>query len=159
MQTSVNEYMEKGLAGQLADIGNADVVTRANAYGATIPFGVFVTKGTNEGEAVLPDATGEVTGVVGLGVVLRSHTPAPGRGIRGRRSDAGPQARPGVGSRGRRGNRRVCRLCALCGRRRRTVGGRFDRTRTGTDAVALPGAKFVTDADAGELALLDINLP
>ena len=45
MQTTVNEYMEKGLAGEIADIGYSDIVTRVNAYGDTIPFGVFVTKG------------------------------------------------------------------------------------------------------------------
>jgi hypothetical protein len=37
--------------------------------------------------------------------------------------------------------------------------GAFRSDADGTDAVALPGAKFVTDAIAGELALLDINLP
>jgi len=74
MQTQVNEYMEKGLAGQLADIGNTDVITRANSQGAAIPFGAFVTKGAAEGQAVLPTTSAQVTGLSGLGVTLRSHT-------------------------------------------------------------------------------------
>lgn len=158
MQTSVNEYMEKGLAGQLADVGNADIVTRANAYGDTIPFGVFVTKGTNEGEAVPPEATGEVTGLVGLGVVVRSHTQPQDEGY----ADGDPMP---VLKRGRVWVPVEDAVTAESAAFVRFVAagaeqlGAFRSDADGTDAVALPGAKFVTDADAGELALLDINLP
>jgi hypothetical protein len=158
MQTEVSSYMEKGLAGQVADIGHTDIITRANAYGESIPFGVFVTKGANEGEAVVPDATGEVTGLVGLGVVLRSHTQPQGEGY----ADGDPMP---VMKKGRvwvpvedavtAETAAFVRFVAGTGEQL----GAFRSDADGTDAVALPGAKFVTDAGAGELALLDLNLP
>jgi len=158
MQTEVSEYMEKGLAGQLADVGNADIVTRANASGGAIPFGVFVTKGAAQREATLPDATGEVTGLTGLGVVLRSHTQPQGEGY----ADSDPMP---VLKRGRvwvpvedavtAESAAFVRFVAGVGEQL----GAFRSDADGTDAVALPGAKFVSDAGAGELALLDINLP
>ena len=158
MQTSVNDYRDKGLAGQLADIGNHDVITRANAYGDTIPFGVFVTKGANEGEAVLPDATGEVTGLVGLGVVGRSNMQPQGEGY----ADGDPMP---IIKKGRVWVPVEDAVTAESAAFVRFVAagaeqlGAFRSDADGTDAVALPGAKFVTDAIAGELALLDINLP
>jgi hypothetical protein len=158
MQTQVNNYMEKALAGQLADIGQADIVTRINASRDTIPFGVFVTKGTNEGEATLPGATEQVTGTVGLGVVLRSHTQPRGEGY----ADDDPMP---VIKRGRvwvpvedtvtAESEAFVRFVADAGEQL----GAFRSDADGTDAVALPGAKFVSDAEAGELALLDLNLP
>lgn len=158
MQTQVDEYMEKGLAGQLGDIGQADVITRINAYGDTIPFGVFVTKGAAEREAVLPDASAEVTGTVGLGVTLRSHTQPQDEGY----ADGDPMS---VIKKGRvwvpvedavtAESEAFVRFVAAGAEQL----GTFRSDADGTDAVALPGAKFVSDAEAGELALLDLNLP
>jgi hypothetical protein len=158
MQTQVNEYMEKGLAGELADIGPADIITRINTHSAAIPFGVFVTKGANQGEAVVPDASAEVTGLAGLGVVLRSHTQPQGEGY----AVGDPMA---VIKKGRvwvpvenaviAESAAFVRFVAGAGEQL----GAFRADADGTDAVALPGAKFASDAAAGELALLDLNLP
>ena len=158
MQTQVNDYMEKGLAGQLADIGRADVVTRVNASGGNIPFGVFVTKGANEGEAVLPDASGEVTGLVGLGVVGRSHTQPEGEGY----ADQDPMP---IIKKGRvwvpvedAVTAETAAFVRFVAAGDEQLGG-FRSDADGGDAVALPGAKFTSDAAVGELAMLDINLP
>lgn len=158
MQTSVNEYRDKGLAGQLADIGSHDVVTRANASGGSIPPGVFVTKGGNEGEAVLPDATGDVTGLVGLGVVGRSNTQAQDEGY----ADGDPMP---IIKKGRVWVPVEDGVTAETAAFVRFVAagaeqlGAFRSDADGGDAVALSGAKFASDAIAGEVALLDINLP
>ena len=158
MQTQVNEYMEKGLAGQLADIGNADVITRANSQGAAIPFGTFVTKGAAEGQAVLPTASAQVTGLAGLGVTLRSHTQPQEEGY----ADGDPMP---VIKKGRVWVPVEDAVTAESAAFVRFVAagaeqlGAFRSDADGTDAVALPGAKFVCDAEAGGLALLDLNLP
>lgn len=158
MQTQVNEYMEKGLAGELADIGPTDIVTRANADSAAIAFGVFVTKGANEGEAVLPTATGQVTGPEGLGVVLRSHTQPQDEGYAV--SDPMPVIKKGrvwvpVEDAVTAESAAFVRFAVNTTEQL----GAF-RSDADTDkAVALPGAKFVSDAAAGALALLDLNLP
>lgn len=158
MQTQVDTYMEKGLAGQLADIGPTDIVTRINAHSAAVPFAVFVTKGANEGEARLPSASAEVTGLAGLGVVLRSHTQPQNEGY----AVGDPMA---VIKKGRVWvpveNAVAAESAAFVRFAVNTTEqtGAF-RSDADTDkAVALPGAKFVSDAAAGALALLDLNLP
>ena len=158
MQTQVNEYMEKGLAGQLADIGTSDIVTRLNAQGDVVPFGVFVTKGAAEGQAALPTASAQVTGPVGLGVTLRSHTQPQNEGY----ADGDPMS---VIKKGRvwvpvedavtAESEAFVRFVAAGAEQL----GAFRSDADGTDAVALPGAKFVSDAEAGALALVDLNLP
>ena len=158
MQTQVNEYMQKGMAGGLADIGPCDIVTRINADAAAIPFGVFVTKGANQGEAVLPTVSGEVTGPVGQGVVLRSHTQPQEEGYAV--SDPMSVIKKGrvwvpVDSAVTAESAAFVRFVAGAGEQL----GVFRADADGTDAVALPGAKFVSDASAGELAVLDLNLP
>jgi hypothetical protein len=158
MQTQVNEYMEKALPGQLADIGQADIVTRINETEASVPFGVFVTKGTAEGTAVLPEAATDITGPAGLGVVLRSHTQPQGEGYAA--GDPLPVIKKGrvwvpVEDEVEAETEAFVRFVAGTGEQL----GAFRSDADGTDAVALPGAKFITDAPAGELALVDLNLP
>ncbi len=157
MQTSVRENMEVGLAGQIADIGKSDVLTYANEQGDIIPFGSFVTKGSGEGLAVLPDATGEVTGLVGLGVVARSHTQPQDEGYADK--DVMPVVKKGrvwvpVEDAVEAESAAFVRFVAEGAEQL----GAFRSDADGTDAVALPNAKFVTDAEAGEVALLDLNL-
>lgn len=158
MQTQINEYMAKGLAGQIADIGPTDIVTRINESESAVPFGVFVTKGSAEGTAVLPEAATDITGLTGLGVVLRSHTQPRGEGYAA--GDPLPVIKKGrvwvpVEDVVEAETEAFVRFVADAGEQQ----GAFRSDSDGTDAVALPGAKFVTDALAGELALLDLNLP
>ncbi|BBO74407.1 hypothetical protein DSCW_18240 [Desulfosarcina widdelii] len=157
MQTEVRSSMAVGLAGQIADIGPSDIITYTNEHGDTVPFGVFVTKGSGEGLAVLPDATGEVTGLVGLGVVVRSHTQPQDEGYAD--GDVMPVIKKGrvwvpVEDEVTAESAAFVRFVAGAGEQL----GAFRSDADGTDAVALPNAKFVTDAAAGELALLDLNL-
>ncbi len=158
MQTEVNDYMAKGLAGQIADIGPSDVITRINQSGGSVPFGIFVTKGSAEGTAVPPAATDQVTGPAGLGVVLRSHTQPQGEGYAA--GDPMPVMKKGrvwvpVED-------AVTAESAAFVRFAVNTTEQLGAFRSDADvdkAVALPGAKFVTNAAAGELALLDLNLP
>lgn len=72
MQSSIETNTPGGMAGQIVDLGPKDIITRINTSNAVIPFGRFVTKGAVQDSAVLPDASGEVTGLVGLGVTVRT---------------------------------------------------------------------------------------
>ncbi len=157
MQTEVRENMAAGLAGQIADIGPTDIMTHINEHGGVIPFGAFVTKGSGEGLAVLPDATGEVTGLAGLGVTVRSHTQPQDAGYAD--EDVMPVMKKGrvwvpVEDAVVAESAAFVRFVAGEGE----ALGAFRSDADGTDAVALPNAKFVTDAAAGELAMLDLNL-
>ncbi len=158
MQSSVNTYMDVGLPGQLADIGPHDIVTKINTSGAAIGFGLFVTKGSTDGSAVLPDATGEVTGKVGLGVTVRTLHIVSGTGY----ADKGAMS---VIKKGRVYVQVEDDVIAETAAFVRFVAGdgeqlgAFRSDADTADAVALPGAKFVTDASAGGIAVLDLNLP
>ena len=106
----------------------------------------------------MPDATGEVTGLVGQGVVLRSHTQPQNEGY----ADGDPMP---VMKKGRVWVPVEDAVTADTAAFVRFVAagaeqlGAFRSDADGTDAVALPGAKFASDAGAGELALLELNLP
>jgi len=77
MQTAVNE--QKGLVeGQKVDLGNDDVLSYL-AEGSSIPFGVFVSLGTNkDGQVKLPGSAGDLGAKAVRGVALRTHTQVNG---------------------------------------------------------------------------------
>jgi len=57
------------LEGQIADSSRNTERISAKAEGA-VPFGRFVTKGTNDDQCDLPDATAEISGGVALGFAV-----------------------------------------------------------------------------------------
>ena len=106
----------------------------------------------------MPTTSAQVTGLAGLGVTLRSHTQDQEEGY----SDGDPMP---VIKKGRVWVPVEDAVTAESAAFVRFVAagaeqlGAFRSDADGTDAVALPGAKFVSDAEAGGLALLDLNLP
>lgn len=157
MQTTVDTFMQEGLPGQIVDMGETDIISRINGYGDDIPFGVFVTKGSAENLAVLPDATGEVTALVGLGVTVRTLSTKTGVGY-------ADEAAMSIIKKGRvwvEVEDAVTAESAAFVRFSAGVGeqlGAFRSDADTADAVALPYAKFVTDADAGGMAILELNM-
>lgn len=72
MQTAVND--QRGLVeGQKVDIGNDDVLSYL-AEGGAIPFGLFVSLGTDpDNQAISPAAAGDLAAASLLGVTVRTH--------------------------------------------------------------------------------------
>ena len=69
MQTSYDQNMAIGIAGQLADLSDHDIVTGLCEVSAGAEFGVGVRKGSAEQGFVLPSATGQKL----LGVTVHTH--------------------------------------------------------------------------------------
>lgn len=67
--TSYPTTPSAAFAGQIIDEAPRHIVSAINKQGSAIPFGVAVKKGTNEDEAVLPTATGDVL----AGIAVHSH--------------------------------------------------------------------------------------
>lgn len=159
MQTQVDVFMNPGLPGQVADIGPSDIVTRINAGAAAQGFGVFVTAGPVQGQALPPALAVDITGIGALGVVVRSHTQPRTEGYQP--TDPMPVMKKGriwvtvedaVAAEAAAFVRFVIGVPGQ-------VLGAFRSNVDGGNAAALPNAKFVTtQAVAGGLALLDLNI-
>lgn len=70
-QTSVSSTMEIGIAGQLADSGDNDVVSKLASV--AMPFGKLAVEAATEGQCKLPGVAGDVTDPLKvLGLVLKT---------------------------------------------------------------------------------------
>ncbi|MCK5318356.1 MAG: hypothetical protein KAJ55_10590 [Anaerolineales bacterium] len=133
-----------------------------------VPFGVLVvedTTGLSDERAHLPQATGDIT-TVGKVAGLAIHTHAVEQN-KGGINNLGyePQSAMSVMRKGRayvevedavvKGGLPFVRFVAGAGEQL----GAFRSDADTADAVALPDARFVTSAGAGELAIVEINLP
>ena len=133
-----------------------------------VPFGVLVvedTTGLSDDRAHLPQATGDIT-TVGKVAGLALHTHAVEQN-KGGINNLGyePQSAMSVMRKGRayvevedavlKGGLPFVRFVAGAGEQL----GAFRSDADTADAVALPNARFVTSAGAGELAIVEINLP
>jgi len=160
MQTSYSLNMGRGLAGQLADTGPTDIITKE--LPVATPFGVGVTR-SGESEAVVPDATGEVsTKGLFLGVTVHTHA------VESSASGTASYPAKSVASilkKGRilvlveeavnAGDPAFCRFASGGGG---SQLGAFRKSADTASAVAVPGAYYHKGAGAGELAVLDLNL-
>lgn len=133
-----------------------------------VPFGVLVvedTTGLSDDRAHLPQATGDIT-TVGKVAGLAIHTHAVEQN-KGGINNLGyePQSAMSVMRKGRayvevedavlKGGLPFVRFVAGASEQL----GAFRSDADTADAVALPNARFVTSAGAGELAIVEINLP
>lgn len=167
-QTTYNTTPPIAAEGEIGTSGPVDLISGiANDTNAVIPFGKFVvTKTAAAGgeipEVELPNATGEVTGVYALGVVVRDRT------IENDSATAFAGYTDGevltIMRRGRiwvisedavssAGAAAFVRFVAGVGE----VLGSFRTDADTSDAVALPGARFMTTCDAGGLVLLELD--
>lgn len=77
-QTSITDAPNAYLEGNIADTGFGDNVAAIVEDAAGIADGVFVKKGTTEGQCALLSATGNVTDGSLMGVVIRDAAREPG---------------------------------------------------------------------------------
>lgn len=160
-QTSYSLSMGRGLEGQLNDSGPHDIITME--LPAAVPFGVGVTRGAAEGEAVVPDATGEVsTKGLFLGVTVHTHAvecsasgvpsyPAKSVASIIKKGRVLVKVEEAVNA----GDQAFCRFASGAGG---TQLGAFRKSADTATAVAVPGAYFYKGAASGGLAVLDLNL-
>lgn len=159
-QTSYSLSMGRGLAGQIADTGPTDIITKEVAVAT--PFGVGVTR-DGEDNAVVPDATGEVS-TKGLFLGVTVHTHAVESSASGTASYPAKSV-ASIMKKGRilvlveesvnAGDQAFCRFASGSGG---SQLGAFRKSADSTTAVAVPGAYFHKGASAGGLAVLDLNL-
>lgn len=160
-QTSYSLSMGRGLEGQLADSGPHDIITME--LPARVPFGLGVTRGSTEGEAVVPDATSEVsTKGLFLGVTVHTHAV---ESVNDGLAPAYPAKSVASILKGGRilvkveetvnaGDQAFCRFATGTG----TQLGSFRKSADTATAVAVPGAYYYKGASAGGLAVLELNL-
>lgn len=163
MQTEVNTQYPVGIAGQLADLHTAefgDVVTvTSEEASAETRFGIMVKGGTADGSSKLLAATSDVP----IGIVVFAHNFAKPVQL----GDDGlkPGITFGVLRRGRiwvvpedavtpASDVRI--RCVVAGNE---VKGAFRAAQDLTDCIDISGfAKWITSADAGEPAILEIDM-
>lgn len=135
---------------------------------ANVPFGVLVvedTTGLSDDRAHLPQATGDIT-TVGKVAGIALHTQFVEQSVGGTNNlGYDPQSSMNVLRKGRayvlvedavvKGGLPFVRFVAAASEQL----GAFRSDADTSDAVALPNARFVTSAGAGELAIVEINLP
>jgi len=160
-QLSYVKKLVKGQAGQLADDGVIDVLSRVNPS-VDVNFGVLVVNDVNDGECKLPGAAADITAVESpLGVAMRTHAIES-------QADGDPANYPmskpiNVLHKGRvlvtaeeavvKGDPVFVRYVAGSGQ----LGG-FRMSDPGTEAAQLAGARWMEDAGAGALAVLELDL-
>lgn len=134
---------------------------------ANVPFGVLVvedTTGLSDGRAHLPQATGDIT-TAGKVAGVAQHTQFVEQSVGGTNNlGYAPQSSMNVLREGRiyvlvedavvKGGAAFVRFVAGAGEQL----GAFRSDADSGDAVALPGASFKTSADAGGLAVLQVNV-
>lgn len=135
---------------------------------ANVPFGVLVVEdltGLSDDRAHLPQATGDIT-TVGSVAGIALHTQFVEQSVGGTNNlGYDPQSSMNVLRKGRayvqvedavvKGGLPFVRFVAAASEQL----GAFRSDADTSDAVALPNARFVTSAGAGELAIVEINLP
>ena len=158
-QTVIDDTLAVGLEGQKADSGFDDVLSRI-AEGA-VPFGKLVVVGTDpDKQGQLPSTTGEITTASGiLGVSIHSHDnqfTAVGEG------NANEDAM-NLMHKGRvyvKVEEAVTPASPVFARY--AAGGdglgSFRASDPGTAADQVPGARYLSSAGIGELALLEVDL-
>lgn len=133
-----------------------------------IPFGVGVVEdltGLSDDRAHLPQATGDITTVGSFaGIAVHTHAVEQNKGGINNLGYE-PQSAMSLMRRGRvyvevedavvKGGLPFVRFVAAASEQL----GAFRSDADTSDAVALPNARFVTSAGAGELAIVEINLP
>jgi hypothetical protein len=158
-QTAVDN-MAPYLAGQLADSGRNDVLSKTSEEAsAEIPYGVMVAQGTADDGVVLLAATTDVL----VGVSVLSHDYAVGVEV----GDTGykPKTTFGVLNVGRIAvlvEEAVTPASSVYVRAVAAgaeVKGAFRDTADGTDTIDISSfARYVTSAGAGEIAIVDIDM-
>ncbi len=160
-QLTYAQYHSDGYAGDPADAGFKDdhAYVQAEAS-AEMPFGVGVVQGAADSKAVLP--SGGSTAANFRGVLLRSDTydSTYQLGTTGVK----PQQAISVRARGRvkvtveeavsKGDRAFLRITANGG----DLPGQWRKSADGGKAIELKGCYFATSADAGALAILDVDV-
>lgn len=162
MQLSYSLEMGKALEGQMADMGPTDIVTKENTVSAIL-FGKFVSRGASDSKCIQPAAALDITDATkALGVAMAHQaieSSATG-------SAQYPQySAVNVLKKGRvwvKVEEAVTPLDPVYVRFAAGAGGTdlgsFRMSADTATAAALAGAKFVSSAGAGELALLELDI-
>ncbi len=151
-QLNYNVNMDVAFEGMLADSGKIDALSKITE-GASLEFGLGCALGTSDNQVAPLAAIADKF----AGVVIHRHR---------EEGELGDKVSVSVLRKGRiyvkveeavvKGDPAFVRAVAAGAER----AGAFRKSADGTDTIDLTGkAEFVTSADAGELAVLDINLP
>ena len=158
MQTEVNEYMEKGLAGQLVRYRPHRYHHPRQLPGRCHSLRRLCDQGSCRGSGGAAHHIGSDQRTGRIGSNSEEPYPASNEGY----ADGDPM--PVI----KKGRVWVPVEDAVTSESQAFVRfvadgaeqlGAFRSDVDGADAVALPGSKFVSDSEAGGLALLDLNLP
>lgn len=168
MQTSYSRYMDRAFAGMLADSGLNDVLSYFNAEAsASLPFGIAVAKHAAADDAAGLLADGATAAAV-IGITVHHHVTEQQllQGVTPEDAGIPPKSPMPVLKRGRinvKVEEAVTPASPVYVRHTAGVGeqkGAFRASADGGDAVQLTtGFRFLTSAGAGEMAVLEVNLP
>ena len=163
-------YVDADVSGTIFTYADTVNVTSVDVIlnETNVPFGVLVVEdltGLSDDRAHLPQATGDIT-TVGSVAGIALHTQFVEQSVGGTNNlGYDPQSSMNVLRKGRayvqvedavvKGGLPFVRFVAGASEQL----GAFRSDADTSDAVALPDARFVTSAGAGELAIVEINLP
>lgn len=158
MQTSYNVNQPAGEEGLKYDLGHTDVVSK-NSDSEKLLVGKLVSRGAEELEVKSPAAATDITASA-LGIVLKSHDVQTDPSSS---EQCLPIGKPASVMKKGRAWVKVEDGCVYGGAvnvRYAGTGskGAFLGTAVTNETAVLPGAKFITSAGAGELAVVEINL-
>jgi hypothetical protein len=161
VQTSVSTNFGLGYAGMRADNGPCDTLSCYNRNGTAIPFGLALVKGTGDRDVKLPVGGSVAADFMGLAEfthAYKNYDLASPLGIPiGGMVDVARKGRYLVQVDGTvvAGGPVFMRIAAGTG----TQLGAFRGDADTASCVALTGLKFLSAATAGNLAIVEINIP